>query len=322
MSSKKLLFNTISGSQTETETVSMVIRPTSASGSNWQNTSNAYDNSTSTAATVSITKSNYTSRYLTVDFSSTNIPANAQITSAILTVIAKQSSSTSTRRITVYADADGSESNRVINKQLSDTNSTTLTGDISNYVKNMSNIKITGAITGSSTSSQTFYIYEIYMNVTYTIEAGQPEEPDTPTEPDTPDEPESDWVVVNAQNGYWISTDEYSPSSDRYYNYYLTTDLISVKNIDEIYLKINMNRIEDDDYKYGIAFIDYFDDNKSWVNNEKTSDIFLTNNDPITLEITGGAYIALEIYLMRLTDNTITYIRPEYITVTYKTVFN
>ena len=145
----------------------LTLRPTSATGSNWQNTNRVYDGDTSQAATVSISSSNYSQRTLTVDFSTSSIPQNAQITKATLTVIAKQSSSTSTRRITVQADINGSSSSRVISQQLTSTSNTTLTADIANYMGNLSSLTITGITSGSSYQSQTFSIYEIYVDVEY-----------------------------------------------------------------------------------------------------------------------------------------------------------
>ena len=145
----------------------LTLRPTSATGSNWQNTNRVYDGDTSQAATVSINSSNYSQRTLTANFSTSSIPQNAQITKATLTVIAKQSSSTSTRRITVQADINGSSSSRVISQQLTSTDNTTLTADIANYMGNLSSLTITGVTSGSAYQSQTFSIYEIYVDVEY-----------------------------------------------------------------------------------------------------------------------------------------------------------
>ena len=163
--------------QQEPEIVSSTIRPTLINGNSWQNTMNIYDNNIDTAATVSINSSNYSSRYLTTEFSDINIPENAQIESATLYVIAKQSSSTSNRRITVYADVNENQSNRVINQQLTSTSNTTLTADISNYIKDLTNLKITGYTSGSSYQSQTFSIYEIYIDVVYTFQTTETELP-------------------------------------------------------------------------------------------------------------------------------------------------
>lgn len=158
-------------------------RPTSASGTSWQNTSRVYDGNNSQAATVSINSSNYSNRYLTVNFSTVDLPEYAQISSATLYIIAKQSSSTSSRRITVQVDINGDSSSRVINTQLTSTSNTTLNGDVSSYINNLTSLKITGQTTGSSYQSQTFSIYEVYVDIEYEIVEPEPEpEPDIPGE--------------------------------------------------------------------------------------------------------------------------------------------
>ena len=145
----------------------LTLRPTSATGTSWSNLNYVYDGNTSTTATVSISNSNYSQRVLTVNFSTPTIPQDAQIISATLTVIASQSSSTNKARTTVQADINGSSSSRVIDKKLNTTSDTTLTADISSYINNLSSLTISGAITGSSSTSQTFSIYEIYVDIEY-----------------------------------------------------------------------------------------------------------------------------------------------------------
>lgn len=164
-------------------------RPTSASGTSWQNTDRVYDGQTSQAATVSINSSNYSSRYLTVNFSTVDLPEYAQISSATLYIIAKQSSSTSSRRITVQVDVNGNSSSRVINQQLTSTSNTTLNGDVSNYINNLTSLKITGQTTGSSYQSQTFSIYEVYVDIEYEIVEPEPE-------PDVPDSGASETIDI------------------------------------------------------------------------------------------------------------------------------
>lgn len=144
----------------------LTMRPTSGSGSSWNNITRAYDGSTSTSGTVSVSRSNYSKRYATFSFSSNDIPSGATINRATLTIIAKQSSSNSSRRITVHADINGNSSSRAINKQLTTTSSTTLTADIKDYMGDLSSIKITAYT--SSSSSSTFTLYEIYIDVDYT----------------------------------------------------------------------------------------------------------------------------------------------------------
>ena len=147
----------------------LTVRPTSASGTSWQNAGRVYDGNTSQAATVSINSSNYSQRTLTVNFSNIGLPANATVTSATLYIIAKQSSSTSTRRITVQADINGNSSNRVINQQLTSTSNTTLSGNVADHISNLSSITITGVTSGSSYQSQTFSIYEVYIDIVYEV---------------------------------------------------------------------------------------------------------------------------------------------------------
>lgn len=155
------------GGSSTGETVTATLRPTSATGTSWSNTANAYDSSTTTRATVSITSSTYSSRTLTLNFSALDIPEDATLKKATLTVIAAQSSSQGNRRITVYADINGNSSSRVINQQLTSTSATTMTADVLSYITNLSSLKITGYMTASNT--QTFSVYEVYVDVTYEL---------------------------------------------------------------------------------------------------------------------------------------------------------
>lgn len=142
----------------------LTMRPTRGSGSSWNNITNTYDGSSSTNGTVSVSLSNYSSRYATFSFNSNVIPNGATINSATLTIIAKQESTS--KRINVQAYINGDSSSRVINKRLSNTSSTTITANIKDYMSNLSSIKITPYT--SSTSSTTFTLYEIYIKVDYT----------------------------------------------------------------------------------------------------------------------------------------------------------
>ena len=153
------------------ETVNVTLRPTSASGSNWSNANYAYDGQISTAATVSATSSNYTSRVLTCSFSTSSIPKSATIKSAVLTTVFKQSSSTSTRRYTPYVDINGSSSNRVISEQINTALEVTFTADILSYMSSLQTITISPYRQGTS-SSNTLSLYEIYIDVTYEIVLG------------------------------------------------------------------------------------------------------------------------------------------------------
>ena len=144
----------------------LTMRPTSGSGSSWSNITNAYDGNDSTNGTVSVSEFNYSSRYATFSFSSNGIPNGATINSATLTIIVKQSNSNSSRRITVHADINEDSSSRVISQQLTKTTSTTLTADMKDYMSDLSSIKIIAQT--SSFSSNTFTLYEIYIDVDYT----------------------------------------------------------------------------------------------------------------------------------------------------------
>lgn len=143
----------------------LILRPTSGSGTSWSNIGNAYDGSDSTTATVSVRSSNYSSRTATFNFSASGIPSNATINNATLTIRAKTSSSS--RTVNVYADINGSSSSRAMNQKLS-TSTTNYTADVSSYINSLSTIKITGYT--DSSSSSTFSLYEIYITVDYTEE--------------------------------------------------------------------------------------------------------------------------------------------------------
>lgn len=141
----------------------LILRPTSGTGTSWSNISNAYDGDDSTTATVSIKSSNYSTRTATFNFDTTGIPSDATINNATLTIRAKTSSSF--RTVNVYADINGSSSSRAMNKKLS-TTITNYTADVSSYINSLSTIKITG-YTNSSNNS-TFSLYEIYITIDYT----------------------------------------------------------------------------------------------------------------------------------------------------------
>ena len=90
---------------------SIVLRPIGGSGNNWSNADNAYDGNESTYASVSVSKNNYSSRTLTLDFDTTVIPLGATINSATLTLRSKAGKDT----ITAYVDI-GNKKQRVINQ--------------------------------------------------------------------------------------------------------------------------------------------------------------------------------------------------------------
>lgn len=140
----------------------ITLRPTSATASSWSSIANAYDGSTTTSATVSIRKNNYSSRTATFNFDTSSIPSGATINSATLYVNAKASANS---RITLYADINGSSSSRVINSALTTTQGNQ-TADIKSYINSLSSVKLTGYM--SSNTSTTFTLYEVYIVVDYT----------------------------------------------------------------------------------------------------------------------------------------------------------
>lgn len=141
---------------------SITLRPTSATASSWSSIANAYDTSTSTSATVSIKRSNYSSRTATFNFDTSSIPSGATINSATLYVNAKANTAS---RITMYADINGSSSSRVINSSLS-TSAANYTADVKSYMSSLSTIMLTGYMT--SNTSTTFTLYDVRIEVDYT----------------------------------------------------------------------------------------------------------------------------------------------------------
>lgn len=141
----------------------VTLRPTSGSGTSWSNIANAYDTSTSTTATVSVSSSNYSSRTATFNFDISEIPSDAIISSATLTINCKGSSN---NRITLYADINGSSSSRVINSTCS-TSARNKTADVTSYISNLNSIKLTGY--NSRSFSYTLSIYDIKIDVTYEL---------------------------------------------------------------------------------------------------------------------------------------------------------
>ena len=140
----------------------ITLRPTSATASSWSSIANAYDTSTSTSATVSIRKNNYSSRTATFNFNASSIPSGATINSATLYINAKASTNS---RITLYADINGSSSSRVINSALTTTQGDK-TADVKSYMSSLSTIMLTGYMTNNT--STTFTLYDVRIEVDYT----------------------------------------------------------------------------------------------------------------------------------------------------------
>lgn len=190
----------------------ITLRPTSASGSSWSNIAYIYDGSTSNGATVTATSSNYSSRVATCNFDTSVIPNGATIQSATLSVMYKQSSSTSSRRYTPYIDINGSSSNRVISSQLSSTSTVTNTANVLSYMSNLSTITITPYRQGTS-GTNNLTVYEMWIDVEYTVKVDGQEsitvKPSSATA--------SSWSnIANAYDGSTTSTATVSISRSDY----------------------------------------------------------------------------------------------------------
>ena len=140
---------------------SIKLRPNGSTGSNWSNITNAYDGNESTCASVSVSRLNYSSRYLSLNFDTSVIPSGATINSATLTLRSKAGKTT----ITAHVDINGNEGSRVINKQQSNT-ITNYTADITSYISELSTVMVTPY--NSNWSGNTFELYELWIDVDYT----------------------------------------------------------------------------------------------------------------------------------------------------------
>ena len=146
---------------------SIKLRPNGSTGSNWSNMTNAHDGNESTCASVSVSRLNYHSRYMTLNFDTSAIPSGATINSATLTLRSKAGKNT----ITAHVDINGDEGSRVINQKQSST-ITNYTADITSYMSDLSTVMVTPY--NSNWSGNTFELYELWIDVDYT-------EPATPT---------------------------------------------------------------------------------------------------------------------------------------------
>lgn len=146
----------------------ITLKPTSASGPNWSNTSAIYDNSTSTGAEVSATYNNYDSRVLTCNFDTSSIPSNATIISAILEVKYSQSTSTSSRLYTPYFDINGDSSKRVLSQQLTSVSMYEEAVDITSHMSSLKWITITPYRSGIS-GENVLTIFDMKITVNYQV---------------------------------------------------------------------------------------------------------------------------------------------------------
>ena len=139
----------------------ITLRPTGSTGSNWSNMTNAHDGNESTCASVSVSRFNYSSRYMSLNFDTSVIPSGATINRATLTLRSKAGKTT----ITAYVDINGVEGSRVI-KQKQSTTITNYTADITSYMSDLSLIMVTPY--NSNWSGNTFELYELWIDVDYT----------------------------------------------------------------------------------------------------------------------------------------------------------
>ena len=137
------------------------LRPTGSTGSNWSNMTNAHDGNESTCASVSISRFNYSTRYLSLNFDTSVIPSGATINSATLTLRSKAGKNT----ITAYVDINGNSENRVMSQRQS-TTITNYTADITSYMSDLSLIMVMPY--NSNWSGNTFELYELWIDVDYT----------------------------------------------------------------------------------------------------------------------------------------------------------
>lgn len=145
---------------------SIKLRPTSGSGSGWNNIGNAYDGNESTNASVSVSIF-FSPRTLTLNFDTSVIPSGATINSATLTLRSKAGKTT----ITAQVDINGDEGSRVINQKQS-TKVTNYTADVTSYISGLTSVDV--AVFNNNWSGNTFELYELWIDVDYT-------EPATPT---------------------------------------------------------------------------------------------------------------------------------------------
>ena len=146
---------------------SIKLRPNGSTGSNWSNMTNAHDGNESTCASVSASRFNYSSRYISLNFDTSVIPSGATINSATLTLRSKAGKNT----MSAYVDINGDSQNRVMSQKQS-TTATNYTADITSYMSDLSLIMVTPY--NSNWSGNTFELYELWIDVDYT-------EPTVPT---------------------------------------------------------------------------------------------------------------------------------------------
>ena len=139
----------------------LTLRPTSGTGNSWSNVANIYDGNQSTSGSVSVSRLNYTSRTLVLDFDTSVIPSGATINSATLTIRSQAGKTT----ITAYVDINQDSANRVISKKQS-TGATNYTADVTSYISDLTSVEV--SVSNNNWSSNTFDLYELWIDVDYT----------------------------------------------------------------------------------------------------------------------------------------------------------
>ena len=139
----------------------LTLRPTSGTGNSWSNVANIYDGNQSTSGSVSVSRFNYSSRTLVLNFDTSVIPSGATINSATLTIRSQAGKTT----ITAYVDINQNSANRVIDKKQS-TNATNYTADVTSYISDLTSVEVTAY--NSNWSGNTFVLYELWIDVDYT----------------------------------------------------------------------------------------------------------------------------------------------------------
>ena len=139
----------------------LTLRPTSGTGNSWSNVANIYDGNQSTSGSVSVSRLNYTSRTLVLDFDTSVIPSGATINSATLTIRSQAGKTT----VTAYVDINQNSANRVINEKQS-TKATNYTADVTSYISDLTSVEVTA--NNTNWSGNTFVLYELWIDVDYT----------------------------------------------------------------------------------------------------------------------------------------------------------
>ena len=139
----------------------LTLRPTNGTGDGWSNIANIYDGNQSTSGSVSVSRFNYSSRTLVLNFDTSVIPLGATINSATLTIRSQAGKTT----ITAYVDINQDSNNRVINKKQS-TKATNYTADVTSYMSDLTSVNV--VVNNNNWSGNTFDLYELWIDVDYT----------------------------------------------------------------------------------------------------------------------------------------------------------